>query len=123
MLREKALAVLEDALLRSQRAPVPPSPGLRFALAYLADNAGENRWAFDGFWRAVTSARDGELRLQRALSNLNTIYKQCGARRIVFEDKRQFVQGRQADVPREGWGVRQQRLAREKEEAEQEQGH
>lgn len=100
--------------MRSQPAPIAPTPGLRFALAYLANDAGEDRWAFDNFWKAVTSNQDGASRRQRASASLNTIYRLTGARRVVFQDKSEFVLGSHADIPRESWGARQTRLAAEK---------
>jgi hypothetical protein len=56
-LRNKALQALGEACAASRAAPVPASAALRFALAWLGNEAGD-RAAFDAFWKAVTGAGD-----------------------------------------------------------------
>ncbi|HEX8585041.1 MAG TPA: hypothetical protein VF680_11590 [Allosphingosinicella sp.] len=84
-----ALAALEEAATRTGDAPVPPSPALRFVLAWLYSRHGGERWPYDGFWRAVTRGH-GEAeeegaaaigRSQSANANLNALYRAAGVER------------------------------------------
>jgi hypothetical protein len=75
-LRQKALAVLEDAAAEAKDGPVRRTLGLRFALAFLA-NFAEDRWPFDWFWRSLAEEND-IMRGQNAKASLNAIYAEVG---------------------------------------------
>ena len=87
-LRDKALYALEEAFEQCRYAPVPPSRSLRFALAYLANQASGREW-FDAFWRSVTGAYDQEwgpqaadlLRISNARAGIVGIYRSLGLER------------------------------------------
>ena len=84
-LRDKALAAVEEAAQEAQDRALPKSLQLRFTLSFLS-NFGAERWPFDTFWKAVTSAPDGDLaarfgRHQSITSGINGIYHQVGVKR------------------------------------------
>jgi hypothetical protein len=56
-LRDKALQALEEAYLACRDGPVAPTAALRFALAWLGNEA-EDRAPFDEFWKVVTGGGD-----------------------------------------------------------------
>jgi hypothetical protein len=56
-LRDRALAAVDEAAENSKDGPVQRTLALRFALAFLA-NFAEERWPFDGFWKAIVSPID-----------------------------------------------------------------
>jgi hypothetical protein len=59
-LRVRALAAVDEAAAKSHKEPVERTIALRFALAFLANFAGEERWPFDHFWKALQEPRDNE---------------------------------------------------------------
>lgn len=88
----RALCVLEEAVEESRKGAVPPSPGLRLALAYLyavGDRRREwfDREPYDGFWRLATqqdanfsagSNVDATGRLTQLTAHLNGIGRAAG---------------------------------------------
>jgi len=91
---ERAIAVLEEALSETGKAPVPPRPGLRLAVAYLYAISDDKthfghhpRAAFDEFMLAVTDTKvsdmpekDGRGRRAVATAAYNHILRRVGAR-------------------------------------------
>jgi len=91
----RAVATLEEALSECGKAPVPPRPGLRLAVAYLyaisddkAHYGHHPRQAFDEFMLAVTDTKvtdmpekDGRGRRAVATAAYNHILRRVGARR------------------------------------------
>lgn len=89
---DRAIAVLEEALGQTRRAPVRAGPGLKLALAFLyavsddlAHPGQTPRRAFDDFLAAVTCDRstdmpekDGRGRAAKALATLNHIRRRVG---------------------------------------------
>lgn len=83
-----ALQALEEAVRDCRNAPLKPSAGLRFTLAYLA-NTIEDRKPFDDFWRAVTNRYEdenptmiGAMRGSAADGALHRIYLALGLERV-----------------------------------------
>jgi len=79
-LRDKALHALEEVLDQCRAGPVRRSLALRFALAFLANFAKDERWPFDRFWQAVSDPLD-IARWQNANASLNGIYRLLNVRR------------------------------------------
>lgn len=77
-LRQKALAVLENAAQRANKAKLGDEPALAFTLAWLA-NACDDRGVFDWFWRSRNSDDTG--RSQNMNAALNGIYLAVGEKR------------------------------------------
>jgi hypothetical protein len=85
----KALRALEEASHSCQTAPLPPSLGLRFVLAFLYCQGHGRREPFDHFWRNVTMpGREGQnahaagiARSQVVNASLNGIYHELGIER------------------------------------------
>jgi hypothetical protein len=84
VLRDKALAALEEVAAEALKEPVPKSLSLRFTLAFLS-NFAEERWPFDEMWKAATEPKSyGHLefgRHQSLNSALAGIYHQLGLKR------------------------------------------
>lgn len=88
----KALCVLEEAIEQARKGAVPPSPGLRLALAFLyavGDRRREwfDREPYDQFWRLATQADanfteghnvDATGRLTQMTANFNGIGRAAG---------------------------------------------
>jgi hypothetical protein len=83
-LTDRALSALEEVLQQAEQEPVEPTPLLRFALAYLANDTAD-RGFFDLFWSAATDKRGGvgaKIGRQQTLNaSLNGIYLQVGRKR------------------------------------------
>jgi len=77
-LKQKALAVLEDATQRANKGKLGNEPALAFTLAWLANEC-EDRGMFDWFWKSRTSDDLG--RTQNMNAALNGIYLAVGEKR------------------------------------------
>jgi len=76
LLRDKALASLEEVVDRCHDAPAERTLMLRFTLAFLA-NFADDREFFDYFWKSVTSELPGGRR-QNGRAALNGIRRALG---------------------------------------------
>lgn len=84
-----ALCVLDETYDLAREGAVPPSPGLRLALAFLYAVGGGDPWLYTEFWRIATKetgAGDGAIgfgRRQHLNSHINAIARTAGMERDV----------------------------------------
>jgi hypothetical protein len=108
----KALCVLDEAVAQARKAPVTPSAGLRFALAYLwsVSTAQDRHW-FDELWRTVrgrgihaaTDHTAEHLRGTMAQTQFAAIARSVGVElTIEMANRMKIARGVQPWPPREG---------------------
>lgn len=81
-----ALEALEQVCAESRHGRTPKSRALAFALAYLWQNGGGERWRYDGFWKAATGepeTHSGWSRFTEVTSFLSGIYHAHGSCRTA----------------------------------------